>query len=375
MLAVALACLAASLVGVGSATAQDLQSRLDQKQSELGQTREQEGVLSSEIADYTADIDQLAGEVAVLRTREAVVQERLMRTEARLDRERKYLNVLRERFVRTMRVLKNRLVDIYKSDQPDALTVILQSDGFDDMLERYEYLTSIQSRDASIVDRVHTLRDETRQLVETIRGARDEIAARKAELERTREQLEAREAELAAARATKRDALLATRVTEERLEGDISDIQGQIQAQLQAAQEAAAAEAPEVPTGPVQGESSSGFIWPVNGTVTSPFGMRWGRMHEGIDIAAPSGTPVQAVADGNVVLAAPTGGYGNYTCVDHGGGLASCYAHLSSFAVTSGAVSQGQVIGAVGCTGSCFGDHLHFEVRVNGAAVDPLGYL
>jgi murein DD-endopeptidase MepM/ murein hydrolase activator NlpD len=375
MLAAAVACLACGLVAVGSATAQDLQSRLDEKESELGQTREREGVLSSEIADYTADIDQLAGEVAVLRTREAVVQERLLRTEARLDRERRYLNVLRERFVRTMRILKNRLVDIYKSDQPDALTVILQSDGFDDMLERYEYLTSIQSRDASIVDRVHTLRDETRQLVETIRGARDEIAARKAELERTREQLEAREAELAAARATKHDALLATRETEERLEGDISDIQGQIQAQLQAAQEAAATEAPAVPAGPVQGESSSGFIWPVNGTVSSPFGMRWGRMHEGIDISAPSGTPIRAVADGNVVLAAPTGGYGNYTCVDHGGGLASCYAHQSSYAITSGGVSQGDVIGYVGCTGSCFGDHLHFEVRVNGAAVDPLGYL
>src|SRR5688572_5626084 len=124
MLAAALACLAAGLVAVGSATAQDLQSRLDEKQSELGQAREREGVLSSEIADYTADIDQLAGEVAVLRTREAVVQERLIRTEARLDSERKYLNVLRERFVRTMRILKHRLVDIYKSDQPDALTVI-----------------------------------------------------------------------------------------------------------------------------------------------------------------------------------------------------------------------------------------------------------
>ena len=161
----------------------------------------------------------------------------------------------------------------------------------------------------------------------------------------------------------------------ERLEGDIGDIEGQIQAQIQAAQAAAAEEAPAVPAGPVQGESSAGFIWPVEGTVTSPFGWRWGRMHEGIDIAAPSGTPIQAVANGNVVLAAPTSGYGNYTCVDHGSGLASCYAHQSSFAITSGPVSQGEVIGYVGCTGSCFGDHLHFEVRINGGAVDPLGYL
>ncbi len=72
---------------------------------------------------------------------------------------------------------------------------------------------------------------------------------------------------------------------------------------------------------------------------------------------------------------AESGGYGNFTCVDHGGGLASCYAHQSSFAITAGSVSQGDVIGYVGCTGHCYGDHLHFEIRVNGVGVDPMGYL
>ena len=128
------------------------------------------------------------------------------------------------------------------------------------------------------------------------------------------------------------------------------------------------------PPGPIQG-GSPGFIWPVNGSVVSPFGMRWGRMHEGVDIAVPAGTPIRAAKAGAIALAAPTGGYGNYTCVNHGGGLSTCYAHQSSFAITSGSVDQGDVIGYVGCTGHCFGDHLHFEVRINGAAVDPMGYL
>jgi murein DD-endopeptidase MepM/ murein hydrolase activator NlpD len=76
------------------------------------------------------------------------------------------------------------------------------------------------------------------------------------------------------------------------------------------------------------------------------------------------------------VLAGWTGGYGNYTCIDHGGGLATCYAHQSAYAVSTGAhVSQGQVIGYVGSTGHSFGPHLHFEVRINGVPVDPLGYL
>jgi peptidoglycan DL-endopeptidase CwlO len=73
---------------------------------------------------------------------------------------------------------------------------------------------------------------------------------------------------------------------------------------------------------------------------------------------------------------ASSGGYGNYTCINHGGGISTCYAHQSRFGTTAGAhVSQGQVIGSSGCTGHCFGPHVHFEVRVNGTPVDPLGYL
>jgi murein DD-endopeptidase MepM/ murein hydrolase activator NlpD len=121
---------------------------------------------------------------------------------------------------------------------------------------------------------------------------------------------------------------------------------------------------------------ASGLAWPVNGTVTSPFGPRWGRLHAGIDIASPAGTAIRAAADGKVVLAGPTGGYGNYVCVQHTTRLNTCYAHLSRYLTENGAtVAQGQPIGLVGCTGSCFGDHLHFETWVDGQPTDPLGYL
>jgi murein DD-endopeptidase MepM/ murein hydrolase activator NlpD len=121
---------------------------------------------------------------------------------------------------------------------------------------------------------------------------------------------------------------------------------------------------------------SGDLIWAVNGPVTSPFGMRWGRLHAGIDIARPSGTPIRAAAAGRVILMAPTGGYGNYACVDHGKGISTCYAHQSRFGTRVGAaVRQGEVIGYVGNTGHSFGAHLHFEVRVNGRPVDPMGYL
>ena len=122
--------------------------------------------------------------------------------------------------------------------------------------------------------------------------------------------------------------------------------------------------------------STSGLIWPVSGPVTSTFGWRWGRMHEGVDIAASAGTPIQAAAGGTVIYASWMGGFGNLVVVDHGGGLATAYAHMSSIGSSVGqAVGQGQTIGYIGCTGHCFGDHLHFEVRSGGSPVDPLGYL
>jgi murein DD-endopeptidase MepM/ murein hydrolase activator NlpD len=369
-LAIALAC--AIGIPVGGAIAQDLQSQLDAKRAQLDDANRQEGVLSSEISHYSDRIDQVAGEVATLRNREAIVQEQLEEVRARLRREKHYLEILKGRLTRSLKVLRQRLVAIYRSDEPDPLTVILNSDGFDDLLDRYEYLRRIEEQDASIVNRVRGLRDETRDTVERIEAARDEIAARKAELERTRMELEAREAELDAVRDRKQGALDDVQATQQRLEGDIGDLEGQIQAELQAAQSETTT---PLPSGPIQGESASGFIWPVNGPVVSPFGMRWGRLHAGIDIAVPAGTPIRASKSGTVALAAPYGGYGNYTCIDHGGGVSSCYAHQSSFAVTSGSVIQGQVIGYVGCTGHCFGDHLHFEIRVNGAPTDPLGYL
>jgi murein DD-endopeptidase MepM/ murein hydrolase activator NlpD len=100
------------------------------------------------------------------------------------------------------------------------------------------------------------------------------------------------------------------------------------------------------------------------------------RMHSGTDFGAPTGSPVAASDSGRVVSAGWRGGYGNTVVIDHGGGMATLYAHLSSISVSAGqSVSRGQGVGAVGCTGYCTGPHLHFEVRVNGATRNPMNYL
>src|ERR687892_2544466 len=129
-------------------------------------------------------------------------------------------------------------------------------------------------------------------------------------------------------------------------------------------------------TQPVSGTCGSTLSSPVDGTVTSGFGPRWGRNHDGVDIAAPTGTAIRAAACGSVTLAGQQSGYGNMVCITHTNEFSTCYAHMSRFAVSQGArVQQGQVIGYVGCTGSCTGPHLHFETRVNGQAQDPRGFM
>ena len=127
---------------------------------------------------------------------------------------------------------------------------------------------------------------------------------------------------------------------------------------------------------PGGGGSSSGFGWPVSGVVTSEYGWRWGRMHHGIDIGAPTGRPIGAAASGQVYFAGWMNGYGWTTLVDHGGGITTLYAHQNQLGAGVGLlVSGGQTIGYVGSTGNSTGPHLHFEVRVGGTAVNPRQYL
>jgi murein DD-endopeptidase MepM/ murein hydrolase activator NlpD len=211
------------------------------------------------------------------------------------------------------------------------------------------------------------------------------FADRAAEARAARAQLIAQQQALAAAKAEKQELLVGTREDRHEAEEDLEAMlaaSASIAAQIQSASSSSSGGTSGGSSGGGGSggggdstPSSSGFVWPTSGTVTSGYGPRWGRMHEGIDIAAPTGTSVRAAAAGRVIIAGSMGGYGSVVVIDHGGGISTLYAHLSSIWVGGGTVSQGQGIGAVGCTGSCTGPHLHFEVRVNGSPVNPLSYL
>ena len=386
-LPVAAAALVALLATGPAAHAEDLQSKLESKEAKLSHVRERKGVLTTTISSYGDRIDRLTAEVASLRTEESAVRERLAAKQAELDSAvaeldvaKRHLAVVRARLRRSLVALRDRLVAMYENGTPDMLNVILESDGYQEVVDRTEYLERIHGMDEAVVSRVRDLRDEVKGTVARLRSAkdriesaRDAIAVEERALADARQAVEDRQSKLVATRAEREEALEKINSVEEDLDGDVSAIQGELAATL-----AGFGSAP-LPAGPIQPGNGSGLIWPVSGPVVSPFGMRWGQMHEGIDIAVPEGTPIRAAASGTVILQqgeAESGGYGNFTCIDHGGGLSTCYAHQSAFAVSAGqSVSQGDVIGYSGCTGHCFGPHVHFEVRVNGTPTDPLGYL
>ncbi|HYF25410.1 MAG TPA: peptidoglycan DD-metalloendopeptidase family protein [Baekduia sp.] len=365
-----------------------LQKKIETKRGMIGRKKGTERVLTSEIQTYSRRIGRLERRIGSLRSRQDRIQADLDRKRAQLARtqellraERRRLARLRARLAESRVVLADRLVELYQADRPDLVSVVLNAKGFGDLLERGEFLQRIRQQDERIIttvraartDAVRTARRldrlERRQqsLTAAVLSRRNEIAAVKQELIDTR----------VGYQGTKSDKSRAlSKVREERhhLEKDLRSLErasARIAGQLRTAQGA-------LPAGPIRRGSGS-MIWPVNGTFTSPFGMRWGRLHAGIDIAAAEGTPIRAADSGRVVLLQGTGasgGYGNYTCVAHSGSLATCYAHQSRFATSQGAsVGKGQLIGYVGNTGHSFGAHLHFEVRVNGSPVDPMGYL
>lgn len=135
--------------------------------------------------------------------------------------------------------------------------------------------------------------------------------------------------------------------------------------------------APERPDLADQGEKDArGFIWPIAGDVTSKFGQRGDSFHDGIDISAPEGTPVRAIEKGEVLYSDQLRGYGNLIVVRHAGGFVSVYAHNRKNLVQEGQkVTQGESIAEVGQTGRVTAPHLHFEIRRDNVARDPLYYL
>ena len=364
-----------------------IDARIDVLQEKIEAARKREGVLTSQIAVVTSKIRQLQTDVDSASARLDQLEHVLALHQRKLDRlnqlyrlqTRKLVFLQRQHKAATER-LNKRIVEIYTSDPTSALTVVLEAASFSDLLDQLEFLNDIGAQDERIASEVEAAklqmqetRNATRKTRKQVAATTRTVAARTAEQRTVRDRLAWSQRELATARRDKRSTLATVQEDKEDSLEHMRSLQAEsaeLGARIRSAQSTAIVPAP---TGAA---SAAGFVWPVHGVLTSGFGWRWGRMHEGIDLAVASGTPVVASAAGTVIVAGWLGGYGNLVVVDHGNGVSTAYGHNTSVTVGVGqSVAQGQLIAYSGNTGHSTGPHVHFEVRINGSPVDPLGYL
>ena len=355
------------------ARAQQLQMRLHAKRVELGEATLHYQDLQQQLSQTNAAIGEVNGRIDSLAAQQESTQRRIAWNSIQLDAARRSLLLHDE-------LLKRRLVDIYEYGDLSYVDALIAARSFSEFVERWEDLRLLIAAN--------------QRAVRARKAAETRVATIEAELEGTRLQLQQQEQAQDEARsqlgsladerrnlvslAGMRRRSVATEVAEMEdlsaaeeasLEGLILERERELESQQRAA---------GIAGGGDHSGAAGTFSWPVTGTITSPFGWRSNpfggapEFHQGLDIAAPTGTTVTAAAGGTVIMAQWYGGYGNYILIDHGGGYSTGYGHLSAIYVTTGqSVQRGQAIGAVGSTGQSTGPHLHFEVRIAGKPVDP----
>jgi murein DD-endopeptidase MepM/ murein hydrolase activator NlpD len=366
---------------------QHIDSQISSLQGKLEAQKHREQALRDEVATFTSRIRTLEGRVGDVSLKLSTMEADLALHQHRLNALNRLFHVqtekflfLKQQFAASVRVLNTRLVDIYESDDASTLDVFLGASSVQDALDKVQYLNDIGDQDRRIAQQVAVAkaaikvqRAKTKKLRGTVQSETAVISARTAQTRDVRNQLVGAKNDLSSQQQQKLQDI--SKLTAEQ-QAEAGEIDALTAASNSLAERIRAAQANRQGGGPTSTPSSAGLIWPVNGPVTSPFGWRWGRMHQGIDIGVGTGTPIKAAAAGTIIYCGWESGYGNLVVIDHGGNLATAYGHQSSIAVACGQqVAQGDVIGYVGCTGHCTGPHLHFEVRIDGSPVDPLGYL
>jgi murein DD-endopeptidase MepM/ murein hydrolase activator NlpD len=363
-----------------------IDSKLSSLQNKLDTQKKSEQSLRNEVAGYTTRIRSLEAKVGDVSLHLQTLESDLSLHQGRLDAlnalfgiQTKKFTFLEAQYAESVTTLNRRLVDIYESEPASTLDVMLGAGSVQDALDQVQYMNEIGEQDRRIAAQVRaakaevrTARAKTKKLRQTVQGETAIISARTAQTRDVRDELAGAASDLSATKDKKLTDLSTLTAAEQAEAGEIDALQAasnEIAARIRAAQAGRS-------SGPSATPSSAGLTWPVSGPITSPFGWRWGRMHQGIDIGVPTGTPIHAAAAGTVIYCGWEEGYGNFVVIDHGGNLATAYGHQSSIAVACGQqVAQGQVIGYSGCTGHCTGPHVHFEVRIDGNPVDPMGYL
>ena len=351
----------------------------DSLQDKLSSLEEEKAAVQETIAELTKQADDVQATRAALQKEIDLTKQEIETVEAYIERLQQQIDVKtteleaaedaleekEEQFAQTVRTT-------YEQGEISYLEVLLNSSSFSDLLMRMEIVSAIMEDNQKTVDEYTAAKEDIEQKRDDLQQTQDEQKDYQENLNYKVEDLAASEAEQAALQESIEAYKAESEAEYDRISSELQDVSNQL---AELSRQAAANGS--VPMG------DGTLIWPTPScTVTnSAYGYRvhpiYGtvKFHAGEDIPAGYGAEILAAASGTVVTAGWVSGYGNYTVIDHGGGLMTAYGHQSSFAVSVGdVVAQGQVIGYVGSTGNSTGPHLHFEVYVNGATVDPKSY-
>lgn len=386
----ALAVVALAFVGAFAAdaradTAAEIQRKLEAARDKIADAEKKKESLGEQISNLDGRLAAIQKKLDGLGGRIEAVEERLSVTRDKLEVLRDELRLKKLELAEAQAELEleqtnfaERAVLSYKSDDLDYIDVLLASSSFQDLISRVNVIHDLLSGNDELVGGLEEIRD-------VVDAEKDAIAEREREVADAVHVLQEKSDELAALRAAQAASQAAALAVRQEKRAAMKSVSRDL-AELERQEDQLLAESRAL-TGVVGSSGSTGsgngsLSWPVNGPVVSPFGWRmhpilgYRKFHSGIDIAVGYGVPIHSSAAGTVIYSSWMGGYGNVIIVDHGDGLSTLYAHQSSLAAGNGArVSRGQVIGYIGSTGLSTGPHLHFEVRVNGNPVDPMGYL
>lgn len=364
----------------------EVQNEIEELTAQINNARAESTRVGQDLAAAQARLDEIHGtlgvaeaNVAAKQSEIAVQEERVAELEAQLRSIELQLLETSQAIDSTSQTLSLQAVEMYMNAAMPVGTMVLGFDSMSDLAVGWTYADGVAGNSEDLLDTFEFLRTEEDRQRSQIAESRSEAETILLELDAERAVLEV---ELAAVEELRAEAVARLTEVQNLLAGIRSDIDAaeqhkdgleadlaRIEAEIAAAQDSGG-EAPGVLRMPVNGWISSYYGWRVHPI----FGTR--RMHTGIDLAAIGGTPIYAAEAGRVIIAGVRGGYGNAVVIDHGGGLATLYAHQSRITVSVGeTVAAGERIGLVGCTGYCTGDHLHFEVHINGKHTDPLPYL